>query len=233
MRKIKREKYRIVNDNTLNTRCYFNINNIEFWYFKNKKAFYAICLCVLFCLVSSFCLFYPNVNQINEDHQKEIIELNRTIDSLECVQNNHNLHTLIGKYSITKDVTPICKDTLWHFIVECGAWYPEVVIAQIEQESGLGKSDLAKKANNLCGMKKVVRRKTTQRKNTDVSGFGVYDNWNLSVIDRMLYDYHVYGYKKPSKDVYIANLASYGADENYIQKIRNRAAIYEKEYKNN
>lgn len=231
----KDKRYRLIDDETLQTKSVVHLNDFFINLIKHKERYTKI----FFSIISVFILFavFQHINASNKidhiktSHDKEVVKLNDTIDSLTYTKNIQNIHTLIGKYAITKEKVVINKDTLWGFIVECGAWYPEIIIAQIEQESGIGKSNLAKKANNLCGMMKVSVRETTQRKDESVSGFGVYDNWHLSVLDRILYDYNRYGYKKPTKEKYLQDLASYGCSEDYIEKIRQMSRKYEKEYK--
>lgn len=144
--------------------------------------------------------------------------LNAKIDSLEVSNITDHLMMKAGEYAITAhhETTKITKDSAASLLVNLGAWYPDIILAQIQTESGFGSSDVAHNSNNVLGMKKTNSRKTTQIKNTDYKGYGKYTNWESCVIDRVMWDYEVFGSKKLSRNVYIEKLnAIYGEAEGY------------------
>lgn len=127
------------------------------------------------------------------------------------------LHTKIGKAIVSKDNT-IVKDSLLSYVNKLPFYFPEVIKAQIVLESNYGTSNLAKQTNNLFGMKKVYARTSTQESN-DYNGYGVYKNYKLSIIDRLLWDHYLFK-ERPSKKEYLNTLALiYAEDEAYISKL--------------
>lgn len=106
--------------------------------------------------------------------------------------------------------------TLVSFLREKGAWYPELMAAQAKLETGNYTSNIFMCSNNLFGMKAVTLRKTTQ--NGDFRGYGTYDSWMESCIDRILWDLHKFS-EKPSYEDYTEKLRLYAEDEEYIEKL--------------
>lgn len=71
--------------------------------------------------------------------------------------------------------------------IKChGFQYPDLILAQAVLESGHFKSTVFKENNNLFGMKQP-RKRYTLCKGSNLN-HGVYDNWKISVEDRMIYD---------------------------------------------
>ena len=71
-------------------------------------------------------------------------------------------------------------------------------------------------------MKRVAIRPTTQLNGTDYKGYGIYLNWQHSIIDRMLWDEFTFSGKKPSYEEYISTLKKrYAEDKKYISKLEN------------
>ena len=133
-----------------------------------------------------------------------------------------------GKYAIAgKQVIP--TDSLikvYELAMKSDAWYPEVIYAQAVLESSSGKSELARTCNNLFGMKKASTRPNTQinymvNERTSLEKiYGVYMNWQHSVIDRILWDEWVFSGKKPTKEQYMAKLGGvYAEDKQYVSKL--------------
>ena len=151
-------------------------------------------------------------------YTEQINSLQHVVDSLEVVNKTDILLMKAGEYHITPhhETTKITKDSAASLLTSLGAWYPDIILAQIQTESGFGTSDVAHNANNMLGMKKTNSRKTTQIKNTDYRGYGKYTNWESCVIDRVMWDYEVFGSNKPSRNTYIEKLnARYGEAEGY------------------
>ena len=64
--------------------------------------------------------------------------------------------------------------------------YPDLILAQAILESGHFKSRVFKENNNAFGMRQP-RKRFTLCKGSNLN-HGVYDNWKVSVEDRMIYD---------------------------------------------
>lgn len=172
-------------------------------------------------------LFVSIFNSINEkrQHKWNTIEYTMQIDSLQYIIDSLEVNNITdqllmkaGEYAITAhhETNDITKDSAASLLTSIGAWYPDIIMAQIQVESGFGTSDVANNSNNMLGMKKTNSRKTTQIKNDDYKGYGKYTNWESCLIDRVMWDYEVFGSKKPSRSAYIDKLNSrYGEAEGY------------------
>lgn len=187
-------------------------------------------------LIGAFCVWFFN-RKVKSQLRDYEIEYTDMQEELAIAQHESNLHNLIGYYVLAEEYSVKLSDSvLWAFIVESGAWYPEVVMAQAKIESGCGRSNVAKKSNNLFGMKKIHRtvdhhRVTTQTPHVEYNSYGIYSNWQLSVLDRVLWDIHVFKDKKPSRKEYYEVLSSlYAEDESYVAKVRAQADIYLNEF---
>lgn len=145
--------------------------------------------------------------------------ITKLLQEKEYDKNIITLHNNIGKASLEKDII-YNKTILYDYVDKLDVWFPEIIKAQITLESNDGNSYLAKNANNLFGMKKVYLRETTQE-SKDFKGYGVYKNYKLSILDRILWDYTIFK-EKPNKEEYLETLAViYAEDENYIKKLTN------------
>ena len=107
---------------------------------------------------------------------------------------------------------------LYDFLKENGAWYPDILLKQAKIESGNYTSAIYKTNNNLYGMRRVYKRQTTQ--NGENNGYGTYNNWCLSVLDRLLWDMFTFNNEKPDKDTYLKALRVYAEDPGYIKKLQ-------------
>lgn len=183
-----------------------------------------------FLLIMILCMIYTTslLMQIDRDEQKEQTlysnkykEYQYTIDSLKIVINDNHLHELIGKYHLLKDNKDILnKQTLYDFVVECGAWYPDIIVKQAILESGNFSSNVYKRTNNLFGMKLAKSRNTTRNIHSKELEYADFYNWQLSVIDRILWDYAIFD-SIPTREKYLKKLQKiYAEDKDYINKIK-------------
>lgn len=196
--------------------------NIENFIYKNIKD-------VLYFIVI-IGLFIPLII-IGNKYSKLETEYKYTLSEYEQLlfkEQEQNLYTFIGEYSFLKnEKIPTNDSVVYEFIKATGCWYPDIVMAQYVIESGHGKSMLSQEYNNCFGMKYVGKngRKNTQL--PDVKGYGdygVYINWQLSVVDRQLWDHRVFEASKPTRDYYLNILDKiYAEDPNYIDKITTEA----------
>lgn len=135
------------------------------------------------------------------------------------VEQDEQLLTLeysIGYWFINQP-EEVNDSILYQFLIENNAWYPDILLKQAKIESGNYTSNIYKNTCNLYGMRKVGKRQTTQV--STYNGYGVYNNWCLSVLDRMLWDEFTFKGIKPSKEEYLAALVQYAEDNTYINKL--------------
>lgn len=149
-------------------------------------------------------------------HQDVLIKNLNT--QLEQEEQMLSLEYSIGYWFIN---TPkeINDSILYQFLLNNNAWYPDILLKQAKIESANYSSNVYKNTNNLYGMKRVGKRQTTQLNNT-YNGYGSYNNWCLSVLDRMLWDMFMFKGKKPSKEEYLSAMNIYAEDDFYIQKLK-------------
>lgn len=193
-------------------------------------------LCKFLCVISTLLLLsnlytYFKLNNIQYQYaslQEKYGELEEAYETAIIEEEQYKIHYFIGKYVIKKN-SQITKDSVIRLLNDCGIWYPDLVFAQIVQESGIGKHTPEGNSNNLLGMKYAKSRETTAYASTK-DGYGKYKNWELCVLDRALWDYAFFGYKKPSREAYKQKLSKlYAQDKNYIFKLE---TIIRKQYRN-
>lgn len=141
-------------------------------------------------------------------------------DELTNFCTNNKMNTAIGKFVRLKgNNDEPTTDSIMSILTEVGAWYPEYIMAQAVLESATFTSEIYRTNNNLFGMKQVSRRSTTQTgKKTDKVSYGHYNNWQMSVLDRVLWDLHRFE-TKPTRVEYEKALMQYAEDSNYISKL--------------
>ena len=148
----------------------------------------------------------------------------------EKMANDHvnMLITKSGKYAIAgkQDIPVDSLIKIYEFACKSDAWYPDVIFAQAVLESANGKSELAHTCNNLFGMKQASTRPNTQinymvnNKSSLGQIYGIYMNWQHSVIDRILWDEWVFSGEKPSRDKYMKKIGDiYAEDKQYVSKL--------------
>lgn len=180
----------------------------------------AITLAVMIPTIIGVC-----VNTSYKKEVKECIENYETLTQMyEAEIDTDTLHMKIAHaYLEGNQPTPTDDSVIFSYICECRAWYPEVIMAQYKLESANGKSDLAVNAFNFFGMKAIDQsrrhRPTTQIPFTDYKGYGVYKNWKLSILDKILWERDRMGNIKPSREKYIAAHSCYAEDTAYFEKI--------------
>lgn len=146
----------------------------------------------------------------SETSQIEKIEKTKEIEEVPF-----SLEYNIGYWTIHKP-NEVNDSSLYVFLVENGAWYPDVLLRHAKLESGNYTSNVYRNNNNLFGMKKVSRRPTTQ---TGANSYGIYKNWCLSALDRILWDIDHFK-TKPTRSDYLKAFNTYGEDPNYINKVK-------------
>ena len=187
-----------------------DIDNIEIIPNKTDVIFSRLCSIVITVIVTMFCMGFIILDKYNQI-QKDREELKQTSQQLKQAlvekEFDENILKLIGESSLNEEKLSV--QAIYELAKKAGAYYPEVIAAQAIIESGLGNSNVYKNTNNLYGMKIVNSngRLTTQSKNKTYNGYGVYHNWQMSTIDRVLYDVAIFKNKPTTRQEYINKLS--------------------------
>ena len=189
---------------------------------KRKTNWKKITLTTLFSLIivvlcSMLCVQHQKYKDISND-------MNLLMEDLSLANGETSItsiESIIGKYHISS-AGKLQDSTVLIVLDECGAWYPDVIMAQYIIESGRGTSRLARTNNNLFGMRCAVRRPSTQLSSSDC--WGLYLNWEHSIIDRVLWDHWVFKNKKPDYSTYLSKIASiYAEAPEYLDRLETTA----------
>ena len=155
------------------------------------------------------------IRELSAENNK-LKELN---EELAYERDVNNLHALTGKFVINKQTEEPTIDSLISFLNECGAWYPDIIVAQAILESATFTSNIYNNTYNMFGMRKPHSRETTSL-NTYENNYANYYNWQLSAIDRIHWDLNIFRNKKPTRDEYINKIgAIYAEEPTYLQRI--------------
>lgn len=184
----------------------------------SKPIIGLIIMCVIFWFLAY--TSFSKYSKLKTEYEYTLSEY----EQLLFEKQEQNLYTFIGEYSFLKnEKIPTNDSVVYEFIKATGCWYPDIVMAQYVIESGHGKSMLSQEYNNCFGMKYVGNKGRRNTQLPDVKGYGdygVYANWQLSVVDRQLWDHRVFEASKPTKDYYLNIIGKiYAEDPNYIDKI--------------
>lgn len=123
----------------------------------------------------------------------------------------------VAYYSVYRGTGTPTQDEVIKYVHSLGVWYPKYIIAQAILESHCGQDD-ASGSHNLFGMC-VPHSRVTTAYNMDDEGYCRYKNWQLSVLDRVLWEYYVFGGECPEEDVYLDALRGYAEDSSYVDKV--------------
>ena len=197
-------------------------------------------------LVLAFALVFPYVILVEECHKEEvlkeqILQYEEEIAGYEEVTSLNmeylTVEMLAGRHATFKGKNCTDRDTLFKFICESGAWYPEITMAQLVIESGGFKSNVGVNANNGFGMKKCGEgpqsRPNLQIPGVNHNGYGKYMNWYHSVLDRHLWDLWVFRGKRPAtRDEYLKRIGNvYAENPKYCSMVMQVARDWEKKAK--
>lgn len=184
---------------------------------KEKRHANYVSLLFILLFVASVCFGVSTAFKNSE--QKEQIRV-----LTEQVKQDEEILTIeysVG-YWFMNTPDEVTDSTLYALLKENGAWYPDILVKQAKLESGNYKSVVYKNSNNLYGMKKVGRRNTTQV--GVYSGYGTYNNWCLSVLDRLLWDEFRFKGVKPTREEYMKAMDIYAEADSY-QKLIDRVKL--------
>ena len=165
---------------------------------------------------------------------KTIIDLETQVEILtrtvEMEEESDTLHIRIAQATLEgKKNIPFNDSIVFAYIVSCKAWYPDIIMAQYKIESTSGTSDVAKNANNFFGMRPVSGKRkhyTTQRHGDSYCGYAVYDNWKLSILDKILWEHFRFNGMKPDKETYLKAHLNYAEADEYLKVVKKVAAKY-------
>ena len=156
------------------------------------------------------------------DHELKIKTLNYWIIILSLVilslfYANYLAYSMLGDYQKKEHQMEVLADsvqklnlkTVDSFIDKLPFKNKNLIKKQYRIESSYLKSNLVKTNNNLFGIKNAGKRTQIGRK-SKINDYRHYDNWQMSVLDRLLYEVK-----------YGTSLAGYAEDELYFQKLQN------------
>mgnify|MGYP002622081514 CR=1 FL=1 len=166
------------------------------------------------------------------DRYRMVTSTNKQLkEYIEVAEYDMNVELLAGRYATSRTPVPTDMNEVYKMCIQSGAWYPEVIMAQFIIESGTATSSVSKKARNYYGMKYIglKGRPTLQIPDANVSGYGMYLNWQHSVLDRVLWDDWVFNKTRPeTREKYLAKINGvYAEDPNYISKVMSVAREWE------
>lgn len=142
---------------------------------------------------------------------------------IEVAEYDLNVELLAGRYATSRTDAPADLNEVYKMCIQSGAWYPEIIMAQYIIESGSGTSKLAKKARNFYGMKYIGTkgRPNLQIPDMNINGYGMYLNWQHSILDRVLWDDWFFKKTKPeTREQYLARIDGvYAEDPGYVKKV--------------
>ena len=177
---------------------------------------------ILFCTYLIGQRIVGNYNEILQENHELRIENDQLKSHIGITEHELNVEMLAGKYATLRTPTPTDMNEVYKMCVQSGAWYPEIIMAQFILESRSGTSNIALNARNFYGMKYIGTkgRPTLQIPSMNVGGYGMYLNWQHSILDRVLWDDYVFNKTIPSKEQYLNKISSiYAEDPDYINKI--------------
>lgn len=176
----------------------------------------VIGLCIVSWKVSDeYCEALHKINQLEAENTQ-------LKSHIAVTEHELNVEILAGKYATLRTPAPTNMNEVYKMCIQSGAWYPEIIMAQYIIESGSGTSQVASNARNFYGMKYIGTkgRPTLQIPHMNVSGYGMYLNWQHSVLDRVLWDDYVFNKTKPTREQYLVKIGNiYAEDPNYICKV--------------
>jgi hypothetical protein len=216
-----------------NNRLYrFDKENIELKPVSRIKQFlyentFSLVFIVFFAMLFLWISDSIKQNKTIIDLETQVEILTRTV---EMEEESDTLHIRIAQATLEgKKNIPFNDSIVFAYIVSCKAWYPDIIMAQYKIESTSGTSDVAKNANNFFGMRPVSGKRkhyTTQRHDDSYCGYAVYDNWKLSILDKILWEHFRFNGVKPDKETYLKAHLNYAEADEYLKVVKKVAAKY-------
>lgn len=165
--------------------------------------------------------YKQNISQITDSLTTEL-EFTKTLIEIKTI------HEIYGRISMSKEkIGKPTTNEVWDFIQTLDAWYPEYIIAQAIIESGCG-TLMPQNSNNMFGMTVPKTRESVAININTSDKYAKYNNWKESVIDRVLWELHIFKCIKPSEDQYIARFTKYATSPTYVSSVQSIAKQYKK-----
>ena len=177
-------------------------------------------IAAILCLIIAIVLFSMGLKyRLKKDEKVSLEQIELRMGQMEI--NMEKLYCLVGQYILESHNSEGLSDSALKCLLDSvGAYYPEVIMAQYELESCKGQSKVYCRTNNLFGMKKAYKRQTCRNTTNIKAGYAEYKNWQLSVLDRILWDISKWS-EKPTKQEYLSMLGrTYAEDPQYIEKLK-------------
>lgn len=190
--------------------------------FKKERLFGNITI-ILLTIIVMFILISVLQHKQTQHHKEIATKHLATIEKLESeisdkkyIDGEVELYTEIGIVVLERNCGMCTKNNICEYIDYLAemdvVWYPEVMKAICQIESDFGKSNVAKKYNNLFGMDHPRRRKTLSLYSS--GRFATFKNWKCSILDMALWDYETFKGKIPIKEEYYEKINSKYNTEN-------------------
>lgn len=165
--------------------------------------------------------YKQNISQITDSLTTEL-EFTKTLIEIKTI------HEIYGRISMSNEkIGKPTTNEVWDFIQTLDAWYPEYIIAQAIIESGCG-TLMPQNSNNMFGMTVPKTRESVAININTSDKYAKYNNWKESVIDRVLWELHIFKCIKPSEDQYIASFTKYATSPTYVSSVQSIAKQYKK-----
>lgn len=188
---------------------------------KLSRRFWVMTFAALFLFATSIVASIVRDNKLT-NYEMTILEQENTIDNLRYILDRENHELSLWEFADIYRVYPnseVNDSILYSLLVEVGAWFPELLVKQAKLESANYRSSIYTNNYNLYGMRNVYSRPTTQI-NTK-NGYGVYANWQESVIDRLLWDEQLFDSQPETEEEYLDFISAiYAEDVDYVNKLQ-------------
>lgn len=235
----KSKKYYIMRENDLLIIKKVKIQDRDFGWIENIP-YLKIAVFILVAAVPIIALAFAigtstSISKANREREECVAqaeyERDSCISALNDVVRCDKFSIICAEVFCSSKCEKCTHDNIWKFIQECDPWYPDIIMMQAVRESGCGKSDVAKRCNNLFGMKKPEKRELRCDINrwNKKEPYAEYQNWKTSVIDRILWEKWMFRDRngKPSIDEYLNMLDNvYSETGDYAKSIHKQAAKY-------
>lgn len=213
------------------------IERIPFLKFSAVALLFAIPIIVLWLSVSGATKVSKAIDERDACVAQAEYERDSCISQYNEIMRSDKFSVICAEVFCSAKCESCTHDNIWAFIQECDPWYPDVIMMQAVIESGCGKSVVAKRCNNLFGMKKPESRELRCDINrwNKRETYAEYQNWKTSVIDRILWERWMFKDRKtkPTINEYLNMLDKvYNKEvEGYAKGIHKQAAKYRKNKK--
>ncbi len=240
----KKKTYRLMRSDDLEFVGNVELSETDFhWLGKIGKLKSLAIILFLGLIATIFSTAYVHIKtmrELSENYESEICRVELERDSCISVilgkENDTRFHDVFVRTISETHCEKPTHDNIWMFILECDPWYPDIIMAQAVQESSCGKSNVAKRCNNLFGMTKPSKRKLRCdiNRGNKKEIYAEYNSWKMSVIDRIFWEKWVFRNKagKPTREEYLKAIGKVYNTEtsDYVDKLHITSKKYQTHY---